>query len=189
VPHNFEGMVELMGGREAVLKDLNNFFKKTPDDLLWNDYYNHANEPVHFVPFLFNKLNEPWSTQKWTRHICKNAYRNEVEGIVGNEDAGQMSAWYVLAASGIHPSSPGDRRLEITSPIFNKIEFRLDPDYTSGEKFTILTHNNSQENIYIQEALLNGEEYNKCFIDFNDIAKGGVLELYMGNTPNKNWGI
>ncbi|MBF6629268.1 MAG: GH92 family glycosyl hydrolase, partial [Proteiniphilum sp.] len=147
VPHDIEGMVELMGGREAVLADLNNFFEKTPDDLLWNDYYNHANEPVHFVPFLFNKLNEPWNTQKWSRLICKNAYRNEVEGIVGNEDAGQMSAWYVLTASGIHPSCPGDTRLEITSPVFDKVEFRLDPDYVRGEKFTIIAHDNSPANI------------------------------------------
>lgn len=188
VPHDVEGMVELMGGNEAVLADLYNFFDKTPNDLLWNDYYNHANEPVHFVPFLFNKLNEPWNTQKWSRHICKNAYRNEVEGIVGNEDAGQMSAWYVLTASGIHPSCPGDTRLEITSPVFNRVEFRLDPDYAPGEKFTIIAHDNSPANIYIQNAKLNGEEYSECYLDFSDIAQGGVLELYMGSTPNKEWG-
>jgi len=188
VPHDVAGMVELMGGRKAVLADLYNFFEKTPDNLLWNDYYNHANEPVHFVPFLFNKLGEPWITQKWSRHICKNAYRNEVEGMVGNEDAGQMSAWYVLTASGLHASCPGDTRLEITSPVFDKIEFRLDHDYAPGEKFTIITHDNCSENIYIQKAVLNGEEHNKCYLDFSDIAQGGVLELYMGSSPNKEWG-
>lgn len=188
VPHDIEGMVELMGGRKAVLADLYSFFDKTPDDLLWNDYYNHANEPVHFVPFLFNKLNEPWNTQKWSRHICKNAYRNEVEGIVGNEDAGQMSAWYVLTASGIHPSCPGDTRLEITSPVFDRVDFRLDPDYARGEKFTIIAHDNGPANIYIQKAVLNGEEYSECYLDFSDIVQGGVLELYMGSTPNKEWG-
>lgn len=92
VPHDVEGMVELMGGREAVLRDLTEFFDKTPSDMLWNDYYNHANEPVHLVPFLFNRLGQPWQTQKWTRHICEKAYADKVEGIVGNEDAGQMSA-------------------------------------------------------------------------------------------------
>jgi len=143
---------------------------------------------VHFVPFLFNKLGEPWNTQKWSRHICKNAYSNKVEGLVGNEDVGQMSAWYVLAASGIHPSCPGDTRLEITSPVFDQIEFRLDPNYAQAEKFTIKAHNNSPSNIYIQKIVLNGKEYNKCYIDFPDIANGGVLELYMGDTPNKEMG-
>jgi predicted alpha-1,2-mannosidase len=188
VPHDVEGMVELMGGREAALADLTNFFEKTPQNFLWNDYYNHANEPVHFVPFLFNKLGAPWNTQKWTRIICKNAYRNEVEGIVGNEDAGQMSAWYVLAASGLHPSCPGDTRLEITSPVFDKIEFRLDPNYARKGNFTIIAHNNSPSNIYIQKAKLNGKVYDKCYLDFADMARGGILELYMGNTPDKEWG-
>jgi predicted alpha-1,2-mannosidase len=187
VPHDIEGMVELMGGREAVLADLTEFFDKTPQDLLWNNYYNHANEPVHFVPFLFNRLGEPWNTQKWSRHICKNAYRNEVEGIVGNEDAGQMSAWYVLTSSGIHPSCPGSPRFEITSPVFDRIAFQLDSDYFQGEKFTIIAHNNTPANIYIQKALLNGKEYDKCYLDFSAIADGGTLELYMGNTPNKAW--
>ena len=102
-----QGMIELMGGKEKVLKDLSTFFEKAPEDLHWNQYYNHANEPVHLVPFLFNHLDTPWLTQKWTRHICANAYNNSVEGLVGNEDVGQMSAWYVLAAAGIHPSCPG----------------------------------------------------------------------------------
>lgn len=90
-----------------MLADLNEFFEKAPADMHWNAYYNHANEPVHLVPFLFNRLGEPWSTQRWTRFICRQAYADKVEGIVGNEDAGQMSAWYVLAAAGIHPACPG----------------------------------------------------------------------------------
>lgn len=189
VPHDVEGMVELMGGRERVLEDLTRFFELTPAHFLWNDYYNHANEPVHFVPFLFNRLNQPWSTQKWTRSICARAYRNEVEGIVGNEDAGQMSAWYVLAASGIHPACPGDTRMEITSPVFERVEFRLDPAHATGDKFTIIAHDNGPDRIYIQRALLNGKEYNKCYIDFNEIARGGVLELFMGEQPNEKWGL
>ena len=189
VPHDIPGMIELMGGREKVLEDLSYFFEQTPEHLLWNDYYNHANEPVHFVPFLFNHLNAPWMTQKWTRHICDKAYKNSVEGIVGNEDVGQMSAWYILAASGIHPSCPGDTHYDITSPVFDKIEYRLDPNYVKGEKFTIIAHNNSPENIYIQRAILNGEEYNKSRIDFSSIANGATLELFMGDKPNEEWGI
>ncbi|WP_148371838.1 GH92 family glycosyl hydrolase [Bacteroides bouchesdurhonensis] len=189
VPHDVPGMVELMGGRDKVIADLTNFFNKTPSNMLWNEYFNHANEPVHFVPFLFNQLDVPWYTQKWTRYTCEKAYANKVEGIVGNEDVGQMSAWYILAASGIHPSCPGNTRMEITSPVFSKIEFRLDPNYYSGKTFTVIAHNNSANNIYIQKALLNGKEYNKCYLDFTDIVSGGTLELYMGDQPNMNWGI
>mgnify|MGYP002711209232 CR=1 FL=1 len=118
VPHDIPGMVNLMGGKEKVIADLTDFFNKTPSNMLWNEYYNHANEPVHFVPFLFNQLEVPWYTQKWTRYTCEKAYANKVEGIVGNEDVGQMSAWYVLAASGIHPSCPGNTRMDDEKTIF-----------------------------------------------------------------------
>lgn len=189
VPHDISGMVELMGGRDKVIEDLTYFFEQTPENLLWNDYYNHANEPVHFVPFLFNCLQAPWLTQKWTRYICDNAYRNSVEGLVGNEDVGQMSAWYVLAASGIHPSCPGSTRYEITSPVFDRIELRLDPAYFKGGTFTIITHNNSPENRYIRNAKLNGKDYDKCYIDFSEMASGATLELFMDKESNMNWGI
>lgn len=189
VPHDVEGMVSLMGGREAVLEDLEAFFDKAPRDYHWNAYYNHANEPVHLVPLLFNCLQKPWLTQKWTRDICRNAYANKVEGIVGNEDAGQMSAWYVLAAAGIHPACPGDTRMEITSPVFERVEFRLDPRYAAGKTFTVIAHDNGPENVYIQRAELNGTALDASHIDFAEIAAGGTLELYMGPTPNKQWGL
>lgn len=189
VPHDISGMVQLMGGKDKVIGELTQLFCKTPSNMLWNNYYNHANEPVHFVPYLFNRLNIPWYTQKWTRYICEKAYANKVEGIVGNEDAGQMSAWYVLTAAGIHPSCPGDTRMEITSPVFDKVEFSLDPQYYSGKTFTVIAHNNSAENIYIQKALLNGKVYNKCYIDFSEIKAGSTLELFMGEKPNQEWGI
>lgn len=189
VPQDIPGMIVLMGGREKVLADLTDFFNKTPKNLLWNDYYNHANEPVHLVPFLFNHLGAPWMTQKWTRHICEKAYKNGVEGIVGNEDVGQMSAWYVLSASGIHPSTPGSTRYEITSPVFDEITFPLDRAYYTGKDFVIKAHNNSEKNIYIQKALLNGIPYDQCYLDFKDIVSGGKLELFMGEQPNKEWGL
>lgn len=122
-------------------------------------------------------------TQKWTRHICENAYRNSVEGMVGNEDVGQMSAWYVLAATGIHPSCPATTRYEITSPVFDEVRIRLDSTYFKGKEFVVRTRNNSKTNCYIQRARLNGKEYNKCYIDFKDIVAGGTLELIMGDTP------
>lgn len=189
VPHDIDGMVDLMGGRELVVADLERMFEYTPKNYLWNDYYNHANEPVHHVPFLFNRIGYPWLTQKWTRDICSGAYHNAVKGLIGNEDVGQMSAWYVLAASGLHPICPGDPRYEITSPVFDKIVFRLDKKYATGNSFTIIAHNNNVQNIYIQYAKLNGQAYNKCYVNHNTIAEGGVLELYMGSKPNKEWGL
>lgn len=189
VPHDVDGLVELLGGRGKTLADLTDFFEKTPSDFSWNSYYNHANEPVHHVPFLFNRLGAPWLTQQWTRTIAENAYRNSVDGLVGNEDVGQMSAWYVLAASGIHPLCPGDGRYEITSPVFSKITFQLDPKYASGKTFTIVAKENSPKNRYIQSARLNGQPYGKSWITHADIAAGGVLELTMGPEPNRAWGV
>ncbi len=189
VPHDIEGLSELLGGKEAALSDLTNLFNNVPEDMMWNDYYNHANEPVHHIPLLFNRLGAPWQTQFWTRQICKRAYHNAVNGLVGNEDVGQMSAWYVLAASGIHPVAPGENRYEITSPVFNRIEIKLDPKYAKGEIFTIVANNNSDENIYIQSAKLNGQNWNNCWISHEQLAAGGVLELEMGKQPNKAWGI
>ncbi|MEO6723198.1 MAG: glycoside hydrolase family 92 protein, partial [Ferruginibacter sp.] len=188
VPHDVKGMVELMGGNKKVIDDLTNLFDKTPENMMWNNYYNHANEPVHHVPFLFNRVGAPWLTQKWTRAICKRAYHNSVEGLVGNEDVGQMSAWYVLAASGFHPIAAGNLRYEITSPVFNKVIIQLDKQYASGKTFIIIAKNNSPENIYIQSATLNGKVYPYCFISHTDIVSGGVLELQMGSEPNKEWG-
>ena len=189
VPHDIPGMVKLMGGNEKVVKDLSSFFENVPQNMLWNDYYNHANEPVHHVPFLFNRLGTPWLTQKWTREICKRAYHNSVEGLVGNEDVGQMSAWYVLAASGLHPVCPGDTRFEITSPVFKKITIKLDAKYAKGKTFTIEARNNSSENRYIQSAQLNGKPYSKCHLEYSDICNGGVLVLIMGPQPNTKWGL
>jgi predicted alpha-1,2-mannosidase len=179
VPHDIDGMVELMGGRERALADLTAFFDNVPDDLLWNNYYNHANEPVHHIPFMFNRLGAPHLTQKWTRKICAVAYKNEVAGLVGNEDCGQMSAWYILAASGIHPVCPGETRFELTSPVFNRITFNLD----NGKTFTISAANNSPENIYIQSAKLNGKTYNEFYLDYKDIINGGTLDLEMSDKP------
>ncbi|MDR2847497.1 MAG: GH92 family glycosyl hydrolase, partial [Bacteroidales bacterium] len=167
VPHDVDGMVEIMGGREKVLADLTDFFEKAPSNLLWNSYYNHANEPVHHIPFLFNRLDAPWLTQYWSRFICEHAYKNKVEGLVGNEDVGQMSAWYVLAAAGIHPICPGDVRYEITSPVFDKIVMKVGK---KGKTFIIETSGNSPENVYIQSIELNGKKYPHTYINYQDMA-------------------
>jgi predicted alpha-1,2-mannosidase len=185
VPHDIKGMTALMGGREKTIADLTTFFDKTPENFTWNDYYNHANEPVHLVPFLFNRLGVPWLTQKWVRRICENAYKTGVEGLVGNEDVGQMSAWYVLAASGLHQATPGDPRYEIFSPLFKAVRIRAG---ATGKIFKIIAKNNSAQNCYIQSAKLNGAPYRKCYIFHKQILNGGTLELVMGPQPNKAWG-
>jgi predicted alpha-1,2-mannosidase len=184
VPHDIDGLAELIGGKEAAIAELDTLFENTPSHMLWNDYYNHANEPVHHIPFLYNRLGEPWKTQKWVRFICRHAYKEGVKGLVGNEDVGQMSAWYVLAACGIHPVCPGETRFELTTPLFSRITFNLD----NGRTFTIRTINNTPENDYIQSASLNGKPYGKCHIDYAEITAGGELELVLGDQPNKQWG-
>lgn len=182
VPHDVPGMTTLMGGTAKVIADLNNFFEKTPADFQWNEYYNHSNEPVHHVPYLYNRLGEPWQTQKLVRFICEKAYSSQ--GLIGDEDVGQMSAWYVLSACGIHPVCPGETRFEIAGPTFDRADILTG----SNKIFSVIAVNNSSENVYIQSATLNGEKYGKCYIDYQDILKGGSLKLVMGNKPNMNWG-
>jgi predicted alpha-1,2-mannosidase len=180
VPHDIEGLKELMGGEQQFRDELMSFFDNTPDDFLWNDYYNHPNEPVHHVPFMFNEAGLPALTQKWTRKICDAAYGTGPYGLCGNEDVGQMSAWYVLAAAGIHPICPGDNRYQITSPVFEKIEISLDEQYYPGNTFTIKANNNSAENIYIRSMKLNGEPLGRFWITHEEIVRGGILEMEMG---------
>lgn len=188
VPHDIKGLKSLMG-EEFFLQELETFFDNTPEDFMWNNYYNHPNEPNHQVPFMFNHTSKPYLTQKWTRKICDKAYGDDVLGLVGNEDVGQMSAWYVLASAGIHPICPGDTRYEITSPVFDKIEFNLDKKYHKGKKFTIIAKNNSPENVYIKSVSLNGKPLNRLWIDHSEISKGGTLVLQMDKNPNKKLGL
>ncbi|MGI6242236.1 MAG: GH92 family glycosyl hydrolase [Prevotella sp.] len=180
VPQDVKGMVSLMGGKKKVIADLDWMFSNTPQQMFWNLYYNHANEPVHFVPYLYNRLGAEWKTQYHTRYICRNAYRNAVEGLRGNEDVGQMSAWYILSAMGIHQYCPGDTRFEITSPVFRRITLHLQ----NGKKFTVNAPANSDNNIYIQKVSLNGNII-PLHLDYKDIINGGTLQLEMGSKPKK----
>ncbi|WP_430815100.1 GH92 family glycosyl hydrolase [Carboxylicivirga sp. RSCT41] len=188
VPHDVQGHMELMGA-ELFEKELIAFFENVPEDFMWNDYYNHANEPVHHVPFYFNLIKKPWLTQKWTRIICDRAYGTDVLGLVGNEDVGQMSAWYIMSAIGFHPVCPGDTKYQITSPVFSKAIIPLDKQYYGGGVFTVVANNNSPKNIYIQSARLNGKPMNRSWIDHKEIVAGGELYLEMGPEPNKEWGV
>ncbi len=187
VPHDVQGLIDLMG-EERFNAELIEFFEKAPKDFTWNDYYNHANEPVHHVPFMFTYAGRPDLTQYWSRTICNGAYGSDVYGLRGNEDMGQMSAWYVLAALGFHPVNPGDDVYIIGSPLFEKVTIRLDPVYYKGKTFTVKANRNSNENIYVQSAKLNGKPLTRAWLRHDEIVNGGTLELEMGPQPDKNWG-
>jgi predicted alpha-1,2-mannosidase len=188
VPQDVPGLIQLLGGKDLFLEKLNDFFDRTPDVGKWNNYYNQPNEPVHLVPFLFNRAGAPWLTQKWIR-VIDDAYKAGPEGLCGDEDVGQMSAWFVLAASGLSQACPGDLRYDIFTPLFDKVTFRLDPKYTKGGTFTITTQNNSAANVYIQSATLNGQPLNRCWLTWQEITAGGTLDLVLGPTPNQQWGL
>ncbi len=187
VPEDVAGMIDLMG-KDYFVSYLNEFFEKTPADFKWNNYYNHANEPVHHVPYLFVYAGKPWLTQKWVRFIMDHAYGPGLKGLCGNEDVGQMSAWYILSAMGFHPVTPVDGVYIIGSPLFRKVSIRLDPKYEKGKSFTVIAVNNSAENIYIQSANLNGKPLERAWLRYDEIAAGGKLELEMGPAPNQSWG-
>jgi len=131
---------------------------------------------------------KPWLTQKWARFIMDHAYGPGIKGLCGNEDVGQMSAWYILSALGLHPVTPVDGVYIIGSPLFKKVTIRLDPKYQKGKSFTVSAANNSAENIYIQSAKLNGKPLDRAWLRYEEVASGGKLELQMSATPNQNWG-
>ena len=187
-PQDISGLIKLLGGPEMFVAKLSDFFDRTPNVGKWNDYYNQPNEPVQLIPFLFNRAGAPWLTQKWIR-VIDGAYQTGPEGLCGDEDVGQMSAWFVLAASGLHQACPGDMRYEIFSPLFDKVTIRLDTKYAEGGTFTVVAEKNSPENIYIQSASLNGRALNRCWMTYHEIAAGGTLDLVLGPHPNKQWGL
>ena len=187
VPHDVQGLINLLG-KERFRADLEEFFDKTPLSFKWNAYYNHANEPVHHVPYLFTYAGAPWLTQKWTRLVMEHAYGAGVKGLCGNDDVGQMSAWYVLSALGLHPVSPVAGIYLIGSPLFTRAALRLDPKYHRGKSFVVAAGNNSAQNIYIQSATLNGQPLTRAWLRHAEITDGGTLDLVMGPTPNKSWG-
>ena len=187
VPQDVPGLMKLMG-RDYFLDYLTEFFEKTPADFKWNEYCNQSNEPVHHTAYLFTYAGEPWLTQKWSRFITDHAYGPGLTGLCGNEDVGQMSAWYVLSAIGFHPVSPVDGIFIIGSPLFKKATLQLDLKYHKGRTFSVIAHNNSAQNIYIQSAKLNGRPLNRAWLRYDEITGGGKLELEMGAQPNKNWG-
>ena len=188
VPHDIPGLIQLLGGKQLFVAKLSDFFDRTPKLNRWNSYYNQPNEPSHLIPFLFNRGGAPWLTQKWVRRICTEAYGASPNGLCGDDDEGQVSAWYVLGASGLAQACPGDPRYEIFTPLFDKVTLNLNPTYSKGQAFVITAQNNSPENVYIQSAKLNGQTFNRCWLSYSEITAGGTLDLVLGPQPNKSWG-
>lgn len=188
VPYDIPGLIKLNGGKDLFIAKLTDFFERTPNLIDWSNYENQPNEPSHLIPFLFNRVDAPWLTQKWVRKVASTTYGAAPNGLCGDEDVGQMSAWYVLAASGLHQACPGDPRFEIFTPLFDKVTMNFDPKYSKGSPFTITTQNNSPDNVYIQSATLNGQPFNRCWLSYQEIVAGGTLDLVLGPQPNEQWG-
>jgi predicted alpha-1,2-mannosidase len=187
VPHDVEGLIELMGGAEEFSRRLEDFFEKTPDTFGWNAYYNHSNEPVHHIPYLFVHAGKPWLTQKWVRRILSHAYHDAVNGICGNDDVGQMSAWFVLSATGFYPVCPGSGIYILGSPLFSRAAIHLDEECYKGKTFEIVANGQAPDHPYIQSASLNGEPFSRAWLRHSEIAAGGRLELTLGPQPNFVW--
>jgi predicted alpha-1,2-mannosidase len=192
VPQDINGLIHLMGGKEKFSTKLDQLFSadtettgRTQADITGLiGQYAHGNEPSHHMAYLYNFVNEPWKTQEMVQKILYEMYSAKPDGYIGNEDCGQMSAWYVLSAMGFYPVTPGSGIYIIGSPILKSAQINLE----DGKNFIIKTRNLSKENKYIQSAQLNGSSYEKSYIEHQSIMNGGELIFTMGNKPNKEWG-
>ncbi len=192
VPQDVAGLINLMGGDKAFEAWLDACFTTQTDFSKINvadvtgliGQYAHGNEPSHHISYLYNYVGTPWKTQEMTRKIMATLYKATPDGIDGNEDCGQMSAWYVMSAMGLYSVTPGQTYYTIGSPAFNNIKIHLE----NGKTFEIVANNNSPENVYIQSAQLNGKSYTKTFLEQEDIMNGGTLVFEMANVPNKTRG-
>lgn len=184
VPHDVEGLVECFGGKEAFVHKLDSLFtvssvlkgaEASPDITGLIGQYAHGNEPSHHTVYLYSVVGEPWKTADKVREVLNILYHAEPDGLAGNEDVGQMSAWYVLSSLGFYEVEPASARYWFGSPLFDKAQIAVE-----GGTFTITAENNSDSNRYIQKVYLNGKEHDKGYIDHKDIAAGGELVILMG---------
>ena len=187
VPHDVEGLIQLFGGREAFITKLDSLFtlkeqvrgdQSSPDISGLIGQYAHGNEPSHHIAYLYNYAGQPWKTQAMVRKILNEMYRNDYDGLSGNEDCGQMSAWYILSAMGLYPVNPAEGIYTFGSPLFDAVTIN------TGQSFKIMALNNNAQNMYIQRATLNGEDLSRCYITHEEILAGGLLQFEMGAEPN-----
>lgn len=198
--HDTEGLIELLGGRDKFLAKMDSVFAMPPvydvgtynkviheiTEMVIADMgqYAHGNQPIQHMIYLYNYAGKPWKAQEWTRHVMDSLYGSGPDGLCGDEDNGQTSAWYVFSAMGFYPVTPGHPSYVFGSPLFSKITLQLPDD----KEFIIEALNNSPENKYIQSVQLNGEAYDKTWISHFEIVNGGTLTFEMGSDPNKKWG-
>ena len=191
VQQDINGLMALTGGKERFAEKLDSMFTYHPsaDDKLpifstgMIGQYAHGNEPSHHVIYLYNTVNQPWKTQQYAAKVMHELYLNTPAGLCGNEDCGQMSAWYVFSAMGFYPVDPVSGKYEIGTPLFPEMKMQL----SNGNAFTVLAPAVSRENIYIQSVKLDGKPYDKSYITHEQIMGGATLEFEMGNTPGPVW--
>lgn len=191
-PQDPYGLIGLFGGDKPFVAKLDNFF--TNNDSMGEGassditgligQYAHGNEPSHHVAYLYAYAGEQWKTAEKVRFIMDEFYTDKSDGIIGNEDCGQMSAWYLLSSMGLYQVNPSDGVFVFGSPCFKKVEMKV----RGGKTFTVEAPDNNKENIYIQKVYLNGKPYNKSYITYDDIINGSTLKFVMGKKPNKNFG-
>ena len=188
VPQELDTMIEMMGGKDAFSAHLDRIFNTeieekyieknediTRDGIIGN--YVQGNEPGHHIPYLYNWTNDPWKTQARVRMIMDTMYGSKTDGLCGNDDAGQMSAWYIFSALGFYPVLPGSDEYAIGSPLVKEAII----DLGQGKTFSVKTVNQSPENVYISKITLNGKELNGLTLHHSDIANGGELVFYMSD--------
>ncbi|MBS1735018.1 MAG: GH92 family glycosyl hydrolase [Bacteroidetes bacterium] len=192
VPHNPEQLISMSGGKKDFERHLDSLFTMhlpdeffaetediTRDGIIGN--YVHGNEPAHHAVYLYNYAATPWKTQYWVRYILNKMYKPSPDGLGGNDDCGQMSAWYILSELGFYPIAPGSDKYDLGSPGIVNATLNLD----NGKKFKIIAHSQKEKNVYVQKVLLNGKQLNQTFITYKDIMNGGTLEFFMTDQPNK----
>jgi predicted alpha-1,2-mannosidase len=193
VPQDVEGLVQLLGGEKAFNTKLDSLFiakgdmgaKASNDISGLIGQYAHGNEPSHHVTYLYNYTGQPWKTAEKVRFILDDFYTDKPDGIIGNEDVGQMSAWYVLSALGFYPVNPANGLYVFGSPVINEATIKLAGD----KKFHLVVKNNGPANKYINAMQLNGVTHNKTYFSHKDLVKGGELVITMGDKPGTVWGI
>ncbi|KAF0131194.1 MAG: alpha-1 2-mannosidase [Bacteroidetes bacterium] len=192
VPQDINGLAELHGGKEKLASKIDELFQANAEvggrdmkDITGLiGQYAHGNEPSHHMAYLYNALQQPWKTQQRVRQIMDNFYSSQPDGLIGNEDCGQMSAWLIMSAMGFYAVSPGHTDYAIGTPWFPEVELFME----NGKTFKITASNLSKENFYIRAAQLNGKPYTKNFLSHADIMAGGHLHFEMTSIPEKSWG-
>lgn len=188
VPHDVHGLVKCFGGEKPFVAKLDSLFilegkmgaDASPDISGLIGQYAHGNEPSHHIIYMYNYVGMPWKAAPKLRQVMNTLYNDGIDGLSGNEDVGQMSAWYILSSMGLYQVEPAGGKYIFGSPLFNKVVVNVG----GGKTFTIEAKNNSAKNIYIQSAKLNGKRYTRSYIDYKDIMKGGILEFVMGDQPS-----